>query len=218
MVQTHFPTGMYDMLDEAETNGHAHIISWCDGGVAFKIHKPEHMILLLNTYFSQKKYESFLRQLQKYGFTRHTRGELAGIVSHPFLIKGKRFLCLRMRPRQKKRSSKGPQQETTVASSNTTPSQVNTLSTMEILRAYEQQQSYVRPLPQSSTRNLDSNDGSELGSPAMKIFARPFNKFVGSFTETQRKRESLCSSPKTRRPIPHQAHNPSELSFPTHTH
>jgi len=174
MLQTHFPTVMYDMLEEAETNGHAHIISWCDGGGAFKIHKPEHMILLLNTYFSQKKYKSFIRQLQTYGFTRHTRGELAGIVSHPLLIKGKRFLCLRMRRKlsQKKRSSKEPQQETkqvpqtmtTGASSDTTPSQVNMLSTMEILRTYEQQQNCARPLPQSF-RNLEQDFSSNIVTP-----------------------------------------------------
>jgi hypothetical protein len=171
---------MYDMLEEAETNGHAYIVSWCDGGRAFKIHKPDHMILLLNTYFSQTKYKSFIRQLQTYGFTRYTRGDLEGIVSHPLLIKGKRFLCLRMRrkirqkkskPSTKSSTSKKPQETkrvpqtaTTGASSDTTSSQANTLSTMEILKTLEQQHNCAKPLPQSG-RNLEQDFSSNCVTP-----------------------------------------------------
>lgn len=85
------------MLDEAERNGHAHIISWLDGGQAFKIHKPDSMMGLLNSYFSQSKYKSFIRQLQTYGFTRVTKGPDKGTVSHPLLIQGKRYLCVKMK-------------------------------------------------------------------------------------------------------------------------
>jgi len=96
-LQTHFPTGMYDMLEEAEAKGHSHIVSWIQGGRSFRIHQEKMMIPILKSYFCQTKYKSFLRQLQTYGFTRVTRGDLKGIVSHPLLIRGKRFLCLRMK-------------------------------------------------------------------------------------------------------------------------
>jgi hypothetical protein len=96
---------MYDMLEEAETKGHAHVVSWCKEGRSFKVHRPDEMINILNTYFSQTKYKSFLRQLQTYGFTRVTRGEFKGIVSHPLLIQGKRFLCLRMKRKVRKQKS-----------------------------------------------------------------------------------------------------------------
>jgi hypothetical protein len=90
---------MYDMLEEAETKGHAHIISWCNGGRAFKIHKPDHMIQILKGYFYQTKYKSFLRQLQSYGFIRVTKGEFRGMASHPLLIQGRRGLCVGMKRR-----------------------------------------------------------------------------------------------------------------------
>ncbi|OEU12877.1 hypothetical protein FRACYDRAFT_191328, partial [Fragilariopsis cylindrus CCMP1102] len=85
------------MLEEAEAKGHSHIVSWIQGGRSFRIHQEKMMIPILKSYFCQTKYKSFLRQLQTYGFTRVTRGDLKGIVSHPLLIRGKRFLCLRMK-------------------------------------------------------------------------------------------------------------------------
>jgi len=66
-LQTHFPTGMYDMLEEAEAKGHSHIVSWIQGGRSFRIHQEKMMIPILKSYFCQTKYKSFLRQLQTYG-------------------------------------------------------------------------------------------------------------------------------------------------------
>lgn len=105
MSATHFPSGMYDVLEEAEAKGHAHIISWCSDGRSFRIHDPDQMINILNRYFVLTKYKSFLRQLQAYGFKRVNRGEFKGTCSHPLLIRGKRFLCLSMKRKPPKRKS-----------------------------------------------------------------------------------------------------------------
>lgn len=101
-MQTHFPTVMYDILEEAESNGHAHVISWCNDGLSFKIHNPDQMVPILQNYFSQTKYKSFIRQLQVYGFTRITKGAHKNTCFHKFLVKGKRFMCLKMKRKERK--------------------------------------------------------------------------------------------------------------------
>mmetsp|Transcript_7958 Transcript_7958/g.7802 ORF Transcript_7958/g.7802 Transcript_7958/m.7802 type:complete len:240 (-) Transcript_7958:268-987(-) len=104
----HFPLRLYDMLDEAEKKGHAHIVSWCDNGTAFKVHDSSKMVPIMQQYFRQTKYRSLLRQLQGYSFTRVTRGLDRGKVSHPEFNRGHRSVCVHMK---RKLSSKQQQQE-----------------------------------------------------------------------------------------------------------
>ncbi len=94
---TQFPFRLHNMLDEAERCGHAHIVSWCPGGDSFKIHKPAKLIQVLQRYFRQSKFKSFLRQLQGYNFKRITRGKDQGVVSHPLFLRGRRSVSTLMR-------------------------------------------------------------------------------------------------------------------------
>lgn len=96
-MSRHFPTALYDMLEEADKIGHSNVVSWRDNGKSFLVHKSDEMIPVLNRYFRQSKYKSFLRQLQCYGFHRVLVGPLRGTLSHPLLVRGERYLCLRMR-------------------------------------------------------------------------------------------------------------------------
>mmetsp|Transcript_440 Transcript_440/g.951 ORF Transcript_440/g.951 Transcript_440/m.951 type:complete len:609 (-) Transcript_440:184-2010(-) len=95
------------MLDDAERSGHAHIVSWCSGGESFKIHKPNLLINVLQKYFRQSKFKSFLRQLQGYNFKRITRGKDQGVVSHPLFLRGRRSVSTLMR-----RKRVGPKPDT----------------------------------------------------------------------------------------------------------
>ena len=104
----HFPLRLHDMLDEAEKKGHAHIVSWCDNGTAFKIHDPWEIVPIMGQYFRQTKYKSLLRQLQGYSFTRVTQGLDKGKVSHPEFNRGHRSECVHMK---RKLPSKQQQQE-----------------------------------------------------------------------------------------------------------
>lgn len=106
---TQFPFRLHNMLDDAERQGHAHIVSWCKGGEQFKIHIPTQLIGVLQKYFRQSKFKSFLRQLQGYNFKRITRGKDQGIVSHPLFLRGKRSMATYM-----KRKRVGPKVDTTV--------------------------------------------------------------------------------------------------------
>ena len=114
-----FPLRLYEMLQNAEKFGFDHIISWMPDGRSFKIHidntdglpnthqnninkdyngngvavrrRGEEAIVnvLRRSGFNQKRYKSFLRQLQLYGFERIYNGKRRGICRHDFLIRGR---------------------------------------------------------------------------------------------------------------------------------
>ena len=92
-----FPFRLHNMLDDADREGHSSIVSWCAGGNSFRIHQPKQMITVLQRYFRQSKFKSFLRQLQGYNFNRITKGKDQGIVSHPMFIRGRRSVCALMK-------------------------------------------------------------------------------------------------------------------------
>lgn len=101
-----FPCQLYDMLDDAEKNGHDYIVSWSPDGKSFKIHEPHLMVPILQRYFRQTKYQSFQRQLHGYGFRRQIYGEGKGKVSHPMFVHGQRAMCKEMRRKCGTRMSK----------------------------------------------------------------------------------------------------------------
>lgn len=82
------------MLEEAEREGFTNIVSWVQGGVAFKVHDSDGFVSrLMPNFFDQSKYESFRRQLNLYGFSRVTRGTNKGFISHPHFVRSNRTLC-----------------------------------------------------------------------------------------------------------------------------
>ena len=103
------------MLDDADKNGFAHIVSWCadDDGQSFQIHDSgdETFVPILRQYFRQTKYKSFLRQLQGYDIQRITKsGHNNNRCWHPLLLRGHRALCSQM---QRKKSSASSTKATT---------------------------------------------------------------------------------------------------------
>lgn len=97
-----FPWKLHDMLDQVEKDGQDDIVSWVHGGRALKVHKPnEFSKKILPLYFLySKKWESFQRQLNLYGFTRVPRGPKKGMYVHKFFVRDDRSLCRRIaRPR-----------------------------------------------------------------------------------------------------------------------
>ncbi|VEU44247.1 unnamed protein product [Pseudo-nitzschia multistriata] len=95
-----FPKRLYDMLQSAERDGYAHLISWMPDGNSFKIHvdgspDPEDekaIVRLLKQVFNQTRFKSFVRQLQLYGFERTYKGPRRGECRHPLFIRGRRDL------------------------------------------------------------------------------------------------------------------------------
>jgi hypothetical protein len=89
-----FPWKLHNMLEDAEHQNWQHIVSWVQGGCGFKVHKSDEFVQeVMPNYFDQTKYESFRRQLNLYGFTRVSRGQLRGIYSHPFFVQSDKSMC-----------------------------------------------------------------------------------------------------------------------------
>jgi hypothetical protein len=64
---------LYDILEDAARLGFDNVISWVQGGKAFKIHNRERLAAyVLPNYFarSSSQYRSFHRQLNLYNFSR----------------------------------------------------------------------------------------------------------------------------------------------------
>lgn len=93
-VDNSFPYKVHLMLENAKRDNYTHIVSWVNNGKAFKVHNAKAFVeRILPMYFDQTKYESFRRQLNLYQFARVARGTERGIISHPCLLEGARWLC-----------------------------------------------------------------------------------------------------------------------------
>lgn len=93
-IEMSFPFKLYLMLENAERDNYIHIVSWVHDGKAFKVHNHNEFVSrVMPIYFDQSKYESFRRQLNFYHFSRCGRGEDRGVIYHPYLRKGARYLC-----------------------------------------------------------------------------------------------------------------------------
>ena len=91
-----FPFKLFRALEQAESDGLAHIFSWLEHGRAFKIHnREEFKSLILSRYLGISKYESFLRQCSLYCFRRLTRAsgtESSGAMYHQSFLRGRAHL------------------------------------------------------------------------------------------------------------------------------
>ena len=90
-----FPQKLYNMLENAETEGYDHLIGWSPDGKSFKIHnngKDPAIVAVLEQHFNQTRFKSFLRQLQLYGFERQFTGDSRDERSHPMLVRGRKDL------------------------------------------------------------------------------------------------------------------------------
>jgi hypothetical protein len=94
-----FPVKVYEMLEDADSNGFAHIVSWNHQGTGFMVHKKDLFIhQIVPQYFNQTKYKSFQRQLSLYGFQRITVGPNKGLRHHEKLRRGCHDLVCQMKP------------------------------------------------------------------------------------------------------------------------
>mmetsp|Transcript_19979 Transcript_19979/g.49713 ORF Transcript_19979/g.49713 Transcript_19979/m.49713 type:complete len:332 (+) Transcript_19979:60-1055(+) len=111
-----FAWKLYEMLETVHKNkGDTEIVSWVDGGEAFKVHDLKRFVdEIVPIYFKQSKYKSFQRQLYFYGFIRENssgkQGHTPGSYRHPRFVRGQKTWCLSMAPKKSKKrgSSKSP--------------------------------------------------------------------------------------------------------------
>jgi hypothetical protein len=92
-----FPTKLHAMLEAASKEGFDDVVAWLHGGTAFKVLDSGRFTEeVMPTYFNQRKYKSFLRQLNLYGFQRIHHGPHKGGYAHKFFIQGAPSLCERI--------------------------------------------------------------------------------------------------------------------------
>jgi len=92
-----FPIKLYEMLENVSQDNFDGIVSWQPHSRCFHVHKPKDFVeFVLPKYFQQRKYASFQRQLNLYGFNRITQGPDKGCYYHDCFLRGKKYLCHRM--------------------------------------------------------------------------------------------------------------------------
>jgi len=109
-----FPYKVHLMLENSKRDNYTHVVSWVKNGTAFKVHNTKEFVeRILPMYFDQTKYESFRRQLNLYQFARVARGSERGIISHPCLLEGARWLCDEIKRARKEQTVSYPFAATT---------------------------------------------------------------------------------------------------------
>ena len=94
-VKLPFPWKLHQLLEDLETDGKEHIACWVQGGMAFRILAQEEFANdVMQNYFRQSKYTSFIRQLYIYGFCKVESGPQTGAYHHPLFQKHNKSLCL----------------------------------------------------------------------------------------------------------------------------
>ena len=94
-VHNPFPTVLHCMMEQTDSQGYSHIVSWQPHGRAFLIHDSKKFVdVVLPMYFKHSKLSSFQRQLSLYGFVRLSHdGPDRGAYYHQCFLRGRPFLC-----------------------------------------------------------------------------------------------------------------------------
>jgi len=89
-----FPQKLMEILSNQETGD---VISWLPHGRGFLIYKKKKFAVeVLPKYFKQSKFTSFTRKLNRWGFTRVTRGPETGAYYHKLFQRGDLEGCMQM--------------------------------------------------------------------------------------------------------------------------
>lgn len=172
--QENFPLKLYRILWEVtHKQGRGDIMSFFPHGRAFAVHKPKEFLAeVMPKYFATGRMNTFLKQLNLYGFRRITEGKDKGGYFHPKFILGKRHLCKQIR--RKKTDWKAPaggkaagaatgasKKEATVKSSASTTSTDQYVETLKLDMKKQRQESKSRtpspPSPRPSGANSPSS-------------------------------------------------------------
>jgi len=89
-----FPYQLHRLLEQADTEGYAHIISWLPGNKAFKVHKKKEFAeKVLPKHFQTSTYKSFQRNLNLWGFDTVSKGPKKGECTHPQFLRDEPEKC-----------------------------------------------------------------------------------------------------------------------------
>jgi hypothetical protein len=95
-------------MEMISNEANADVTAWLPHGKGFVIYKKKKFASdILPHYFKQSKYTSFTRKLNRWGFTRVTRGPETGAYYHKYFQRGEMRLCMQMSCTPPKGSSGG---------------------------------------------------------------------------------------------------------------
>jgi HSF-type DNA-binding len=89
---TPFPMKLYEMIEQMESDGMSHVLSWQPHGRCFLVHEPHVFKKMVQNYYKLSKIASFQRQLNLYGFQRLTAGLDKGSYYHELFLRNRRDL------------------------------------------------------------------------------------------------------------------------------
>lgn len=111
-----FPQRLMEVLSNP---ANADIISWLDNGRGFVFRNKKIFALdVMPKYFKHSKFTSFTRKLNRWGFTRITRGPETGAYYHEFFQKDKLRLCMQMSCHSAKSGPESPSSEKAILPGN----------------------------------------------------------------------------------------------------
>lgn len=79
---------LHEMLEDAEKEGHQHIVSWQPHGRAFRVHREKEFVEKIMPRYFKAKMGSFLRWCRAWGFVRMTEGRDRGAWYHRYFVRG----------------------------------------------------------------------------------------------------------------------------------
>ena len=86
---TMFLRNLRDFLDTAESLGFDHMVCWSPDGESFRIFEARNIDPIINAFFQEKDWKSFLRELRLFGFQRFRRGNDFYTFRHPQFRRGR---------------------------------------------------------------------------------------------------------------------------------
>jgi hypothetical protein len=129
---------------------HHKVIGWSDSGKAFRIHDvAEFSISILPKYFRTKKFSSFQRNLNLYGFAKVRRGPETDMYAHPSFVRGHPKALLELR-----KITGGSRQ---ILSSDNSAFNANTSNAAEITRSVSPAFSGTTPVSPRTMVTLEDN-------------------------------------------------------------
>jgi hypothetical protein len=169
-LQLPFPWKLYQLLEDSEMNGTQHIVSWLPEGDAFAVHKPEDFSKrIMSSYFRLDTYQSFTRELQRYGFNNVDSIRVPceeDAFFHPRYLRKDKSNCLSLR---RKATFKAPTKKRMSSPLKTKPSPTSDGSLSPLKRQASSWQGVLNRLTDGGLEHKQELDHSRSNFSIMRV-------------------------------------------------
>jgi len=186
-----FPQKLMEVLSDPEISN---VITWLPHGKGFIIlQKLKFSINIMPLYFKHSKFTSFTRKLNRWGFTRVSKGPEMGAYYHKFFHRGNYLLCMQMHCQSytKPSSSSSTKDDSTMDIDTASPpapssNVTSAMSSLELDQVDERKMnSPVSPLPSATHTNefVQTGEASNAAYDACQLapFTTKPSRVVANF-------------------------------------